>query len=170
MTNGLTIQKADIPDIPVIQTIAYQTWPVAYGAILSRAQLEYMLANMYSEEALRKQMESGHQFYLAVNENGPLGFASVSEETSEIFKLNKLYVLPNIQKTGAGKGLLHAVIQYAGSKKGKRLQLQVNRHNDAKNFYIKQGFRIIREADIDIGNGFFMNDFIMERLLDNTDQ
>jgi diamine N-acetyltransferase len=60
---------------------------------------------------------------------------------------------------------LNAVIEFAGAKKGKRLQLQVNRHNDAKNFYTKQGFVIIKEADTDIGNGFFMNDYIMELVL-----
>jgi diamine N-acetyltransferase len=162
---GVTIQKAGIPDIPVIQAIAYQTWPVAYGTILSREQLDYMLEKMYSEKALRKQIDNGHQFFLATHENGPQGFASVSEEAPEIFKLNKLYVLPNIQKTGAGKALLNAVIEFAGAKKGKRLQLQVNRHNDAKNFYTKQGFVIIKEADTDIGNGFFMNDYIMELVL-----
>jgi diamine N-acetyltransferase len=60
---GVTIQKAGIPDIPVIQAIAYQTWPVAYGTILSREQLDYMLEKMYSEKALRKQIDNGHQFF-----------------------------------------------------------------------------------------------------------
>ncbi|MDE3252389.1 MAG: GNAT family N-acetyltransferase [Bacteroidota bacterium] len=165
MPSALTIRNAGITDIAVIQHIAYQTWPAAYGNILSEAQLDYMLEKMYSEKALQTQMEEGHQFFLAEKEEGPFGFASVSEEAPEIFKLNKLYVLPHIQKTGAGKALLKEVIRYARSNKGKRLQLQVNRHNAAKHFYINQGFGIIREADTDIGNGFFMNDFIMEKLL-----
>lgn len=165
MKTALSIRKAGIPDIIVIQSIAYQTWPVTYGTILSRAQLDYMLEKMYSKKALQTQMEEGHQFFLAVHDNGPLGFASVSEETPEMFKLNKLYVLPQIQKTGAGKALLDVVTEYVVSKKGNRLQLQVNRHNEARNFYTNQGFVIIQEADTDIGNGFFMNDYIMERLL-----
>jgi ribosomal protein S18 acetylase RimI-like enzyme len=38
----------------------------------------------------------------------------------------------------------------------------VNRHNRALHFYEKQGFKIIREEDIDIGSGYFMNDYVME--------
>lgn len=165
MSDTLTIRKAGLPDIAVIQSIAYETWPVAYGDILTKGQLDYMLEKMYSETALQSQMGNGHQFFLAIKDNRSLGFASVSEENYETFKLNKLYVLPQIQKTGAGKALLDTVIIHAKSKNGKRLQLQVNRHNAAKNFYVNQGFVIIEEADLDIGNGFFMNDFIMERLL-----
>ncbi len=159
----LTIRKAGLADIPVIKTIAYQTWPVAYGEILTQAQLDYMLEKSYSETALQFQIiTERHQFFLAVKDNITLGFASVSEEAPGEFKLNKLYVLPDTQKTGAGKALLKAVIEHARSQGGKTLRLQVNRNNPARNFYEKQGFSIIEEADIDIGNGFFMNDFIMQ--------
>jgi ribosomal protein S18 acetylase RimI-like enzyme len=39
--------------------------------------------------------------------------------------------------------------------------LNVNRNNKALGFYQKFGFVILREEDIDIGNGYFMNDYIM---------
>jgi ribosomal protein S18 acetylase RimI-like enzyme len=40
--------------------------------------------------------------------------------------------------------------------------VNVNRHNKALHFYEKYGFKIIREEDIDIGEGYFMNDYVME--------
>jgi ribosomal protein S18 acetylase RimI-like enzyme len=43
--------------------------------------------------------------------------------------------------------------------------LQVNRNNPAVHFYQKQGMEIVETADFDIGNGFFMNDFIMSKKL-----
>jgi ribosomal protein S18 acetylase RimI-like enzyme len=41
------------------------------------------------------------------------------------------------------------------------MTLQVNRNNKAVEFYKKFGFEIIDEQDFDIGNGYYMNDFIM---------
>jgi ribosomal protein S18 acetylase RimI-like enzyme len=50
-------------------------------------------------------------------------------------------------------------------KNAKALQLQVNRFNKAKEFYEKLGFTVIKTADFDIGNGYFMNDYVMEKKL-----
>jgi len=54
------------------------------------------------------------------------------------------------------------VITYAKEKGGNRLLLQVNRDNNANGFYEKHGFTILKEIDLAIGNGYFMNDYVME--------
>lgn len=165
MNTTLTIRKAIETDIPDIRKIAYDTWPTAYGTLLSKEQLDYMLEWMYSENALLKQMNKGHQFFMAELNKHAFGFASVSAEGNGIFKLNKLYIIPDTQKTGAGKALLQEVINYAKQNSGEKLILQVKRDNNAKGFYEKHGFIIIEEIDLDIGNGYFMNDYIMELAL-----
>ena len=43
--------------------------------------------------------------------------------------------------------------------------LNVNRYNKATDFYIKLGFEISYEEDIDIGNGFLMEDYVMKKRL-----
>lgn len=156
----MIIQQATIQDIPSIQSIAKITWANTY-TFLSDEQMSYMLDWMYSTTSLQQQMQNGHQFYVAVVDNEIIGFASVSKEEKNICKLNKLYVLPTIQKTGAGKALLQNVITFTKENKATELQLQVNRNNNAKDFYLKQGFTILYEADFEIGNGFFMNDYVM---------
>ena len=161
MNPELVIRKSTEADIPAIRQIAHATWPVAYGAILSKDQLVYMLEWMYSEKALLEQMHTGHRFYMAELEGKSFGFASVSAAGNDTFKLNKLYVTPDIQKTGAGKALLQEVIGYAKENGGNRLLLQVNRDNNAKGFYEKHGFIILEEIDLAIGNGYFMNDYVM---------
>ncbi len=165
MNNKLLIRKAEATDIPAIRRIAQATWPSAYGNIISEEQLNYMLGMMYSEQSLNEQMEKGHQFYIAELDGNSFGFASVSSEGDGNYKLNKLYVTPITQKTGAGKALLNEVIGYAKQNGAAKLFLQVNRNNNAKSFYEKNGFRIAREMDLDIGNGYFMNDYIMELVL-----
>ncbi len=161
------IIPASLENIKTIQAIAFATWPSAYGTIISAPQINYMLQLMYSEDALQQQMASEHQFYLAEINNIPIGFASVSIETEakNIFKLNKLYVLPSSQNTGAGKALLLQVLQYAREKKGTQLILQVNKHNKAKAFYERNGFSILSEHIVELDHGFIMDDFIMGILL-----
>lgn len=161
----LFIRKAELNDIPIIQEITHTTWPVAYGQIISKQQIDYMIEWMYSNSSLTQQMSLGHVFYIAELDKKPIGFASVSKEDDTVFKLNKLYVLPDIQKSGAGKALLNRVVAYATEHGGQSLQLQVNRKNQAKLFYEKQGFTILYEADFEIGNGYCMNDYVMELTL-----
>ena len=107
MNTRLRMRKATEADVPHIRRIAHETWPVAYGSLLSPGQLSYMLELNYSAPSLLEQMGKGHQFYMAELDGRPFGFASVSDEGNAVFKLNKLYIIPDTQKTGAGSiGLL----------------------------------------------------------------
>jgi GNAT superfamily N-acetyltransferase len=76
-------------------------------------------------------------------------------------KLNKLYVLPAAQGTGTGKALLNKAIEVAKAAGSSSLFLQVNKQNDAYTFYLKHGFVKEQEFKFDIGNGFFMDDYVM---------
>ncbi len=155
------IRKATHNDISTIQDIAKTTWPVAYSEIISLEQLTYMLELMYSTPSLEKQLVNGHQFYLFETDGIPIGFASVSNEGDNIYKLNKLYVLPTMQKTGAGKALMLQAIEYAKNNGGKQLILQVNKVNKATKFYLKHGFTILEEKILELEHGYVMDDYIM---------
>ncbi len=99
-----------------------------------------------------------------------MGFASYSPKQSGVFdcyRLHKLYVLPNQQGKGTGKLLIDFIIDEIKQAGATILELNVNRHNKALHFYNKIGFTIAREQDIDIGNGYFMNDYVMELQLSN---
>ncbi len=94
----------------------------------------------------------------------PIGFASFSpkEEEISVFHLYKIYVPPRQQGTGTGKMLLDYVINAIKKRGATALTLNVNRYNKARYFYEKRGFTIAHEVDIDIGEGYFMNDYIMK--------
>lgn len=162
MTLQPSIRAATPADIPSIRELAREVWPIAYADVISREQLVFMLEWMYSQPALEKQFHSGVQFLLAEEPETPLlGFAAIRCLDSDRWKLDKLYVRSDHQKRGIGKQLVQevkAIIHQAG---GKHLELQVNRRNKAVGFYQQIGFHILREEDIDIGNGFYMNDYIM---------
>lgn len=167
----LEITKATTNDIEIIRKLAFAIWPDAYGTILSPAQLDYMLEKFYSTSSLHNQMaELNHSFILIKWESQPIGFAAYSsnDENPMIYHLNKLYVLPDQQGKHAGKLMLDYIISDLKKLGALTLQLNVNRYNKALHFYAKNGFQIIREQDIDIGKGYFMNDYVMEMALSPT--
>lgn len=150
----------------IIHSLAHRTWPHTFGKILTQEQIDYMLNWMYSISSLKEQVEKkGHTFILVKNETDFLGYASfeLNYNNSQNTKLHKIYVLPECQGTGAGKLLMDEVIKRTARAGNKNLLLNVNRENPALGFYKKKGFEIIKTEDIDIGNGFFMNDYVMER-------
>ena len=162
----IEIRKADLGDIPVIQQIAYRTWPHTFGAILSPSQIAYMLDWMYTTAALQEQMEKeGHLFFLAIDGDDAVGFVGCQPnyKGQATIKIHKLYILPNQQGKGVGRELLNKVTEIAHEHQNITMSLNVNRNNNALHFYRKVGFEVVAKEDIDIGNGFLMEDFIMEK-------
>jgi ribosomal protein S18 acetylase RimI-like enzyme len=158
---NIIIRDASKKDIAIIYALAHAVWPETYSAILSEAQLKYMLEMIYSESSLQRQFEEGHNFLIVEETKTPVAFADYSLLKDDVYKLNKIYVLPDQQGKSIGKLLLHHVIDLVKAKGAKTLLLNVNRNNKAKEFYEHLGFKVISEEDIDIGEGYFMNDYIM---------
>ena len=160
----IVVKKIGEESIPAIQELAELTWAVAYSAILPPHQMAYMLDLFYSTTALQKQMQEGHQFILVSGNNDAVGFASYSPKMkvdAKVYRLHKIYVHPIQQGKGLGKTLLDFIIADIKPSGATDLELNVNRSNKALGFYQKMGFVITLEEDIDIGNGYFMNDYIM---------
>jgi len=159
----LSITKATIADIPLIRQLTFAIWPQTYSSIISKEQIDYMLEQMYDPATLQKQIEEdGCTFIIVYDDKEPVAFASYNETEPTTWKLNKIYILSTQQGKGTGKFIIHFIIDEIKAKGAKALQLQVNRENKAKDFYEKLGFKIIQTADFDIGNGYFMNDYVME--------
>lgn len=156
------LRNATVKDIPLVRELTYQVWPQTYASILSNDQIEYMLEMMYSEASLEKQMREGCQFVLVYESGLPVGFASYQEVAPALFKLHKIYILPSQQGKGTGRWVIGEIISRVKNAGGRALQLQVNKNNSAKTFYERMGFTAVDEIDLDIGNGYYMNDYIME--------
>jgi len=159
------IRYAKIEDIDLIRRLTFLVWPQTYSSIISESQINYMLEMMYSDSSLQKQMMEGAKFIIAFDEDEPVGFASYQETDPTVFKLHKLYVLPSQQGKGTGKFIINYIINDIKPTGATALYLQVNRRNNARNFYEKEGFVVTGEFDFDIGNGFVMDDYVMEKKL-----
>ena len=153
-----------IEQLSIVIDLTKKIWPVAYGEILSKAQLDYMIHKFYNETALRELMQKGHVFYLAQDENEKyVGFLSyeLNCEPNKT-KIHKIYVLPETQGTGLGRQFFELVKEKAIQNNQSAIFLNVNKYNNAINFYTKLGFTKVKDEVIDIGNGYVMDDYVME--------
>lgn len=159
-----TIRKATVEDCGLIHDLAAVAFPHTYQSILTPEQIDYMMHWMYDLENIRKQMEEeGHVYFIISQDGEPAGYVSVRPDGDALFHLEKIYVLPDYQKTHCGSALFKQVKDYVKSicPRPCTIELNVNRYNPALGFYRHMGMRIDREGDFPIGNGYYMNDYIM---------
>jgi len=156
----LIFKTAAKEDIPAIAQLAKDIWHKHYADIIDKAQIEYMLKKMYSEEKLLQQIAEGHIFTIVYADNKPAGYISISSKNGKNYFLHKFYIEVANHGKGIGSQLFANALQQMNNPE--TIELTVNRKNyKAINFYFKNGFVIKEVADFDIGNGYFMNDFVM---------
>lgn len=162
----IKIRKAKLEERSVIRQLAIAIWPQTYGHLLSAVQIDYMLELFYSEDALQKDFEKpGYYFFIINVGGGDAGYAGVEQKTEEHWHLHKLYLSSQHQGLGLGKKLILHVENFAADCGAKYLTLDVNRHNKARHFYEACGYKIVEGKDTDIGNNFWMKDYVMNKVL-----
>ncbi len=160
---GVEVQIVSEEDLWQVRELAFLIFPVTYKGIVDPRQIDYMMDLIYSPEALVEQLDSGQIFLTVSSEGNPIGFASYTRLNPEgDFKLNKIYLDNRLQGKGLGKWLLNDIISRVKAEGARSLLLNVNRHNNARGFYMKMGFSILKEELIDIGSGYYMDDYIMK--------
>lgn len=159
------IIKAGLDDFETIQGMAKIVWPHTYGKILHAEQLDYMFDMMYSREAFTEQISlKNHHFLLGMDESGYVGFASYEcNYSTGLTKIHKIYIMPDAQGKGVGRAFMTAISNIAKQNSNDALTLNVNRYNEAVRFYEALGFIRKGEEDIQIGQGYLMEDYIMYR-------
>lgn len=162
----MKIRAAEIDDIPAIVEIAYNTWFITYDKVITKEQIDFMFGEMYTPEAIWKQMDFlGHQFYIAEVNGKAIGFASCSEmihEELKTAKIHKLYFLPETHRLGYGKQMLNYLEDKLRRENYQYIILNVNRNNPAYYFYLKVNYKVRETIDIPYGD-FMLNDYVMEK-------
>lgn len=161
----MKIQKATEEDLTLIREVADKSWRANYPAIISGEQIEYMLNLMYSEAALDKDFHNvNFNYYLILDESdeavGILGYENSYQHN--ITKLHRLYLLKEAKGKGYGKYAMDFLKNEVEKSLDSSIILNVNKENPAFKFYKSQGFEIYKEAIVEIGSGFVMDDYLME--------
>lgn len=153
-------------DIAAVTRLARRTWDHAYPGIITRGQIDYMLAQRYAPEVLERELQRGDIWWDQVLVDGRLGgfMSTCLDADARQLKIDKLYVAPERQRNGLGGRLLAHADDRAAALRCTALMLSVNKRNArAITAYRKHGFRVVESVCTDIGGGFVMDDYLMRR-------
>ena len=164
--DAVRIERLTAADVEPLYALAREIWYAHYSAIITTAQIEYMLGRRYNAGVVRSELRRGDVWWDKLMVDGVMaGFASyfLTGAPGEM-KLDKLYVHPRHQRHGYGGRMVGRACEVARARGCDRLTLAVNKNNrSAINAYLKHGFRIADAVVKDIGDGFVMDDYIMEK-------
>ncbi|MFN8317658.1 MAG: GNAT family N-acetyltransferase [Chitinophagales bacterium] len=148
-------------DIQLVSKLSDIIWHQHYPSIITVEQIDYMLAKFHSSQALAQQIKNGQAYFLIQLDGENMGYCSFTEKGKKVYFLNKFYIDQTQQGKGIGKAVFQLLLKEMGQPQ--RITLQVNRRNiNSVNFYFKVGFTITEAKDFPIGDGYSMDDFIME--------
>lgn len=158
------IIKSDA-DIEILAKLAEEIWHEYWDKLISKPQTDYMIGQFQSFSAIKKQIKEGYIYKIANSNNknaAYFGICAKEEQINYLF-LSKLYVKAEYRNQGLGRTIFKEIITIAESLKLDKIRLTVNKYNtNTIGTYQKWGFEIIDSIVKDIGQGFVMDDYIME--------
>lgn len=162
----MDIKKVSNKDqICTIENLAYEIWYQHYTPIIGKHQVDYMLGKFQSVEAMTTQIKNGFLYFLILDDNVPLGYMSVNILSETLF-LSKFYVTEAERGKGYGRKMIAYLEALAKEKNLNKIALTVNKYNTGSiKMYENVGFVISGTMVKDIGEGFIMDDYQMEKRL-----
>jgi GNAT superfamily N-acetyltransferase len=152
-----------------VARMAHEVWNEYYVSLIGQAQVDYMVAKFQSAEAMQAQVDSGYEYFHIRQSGVNVGYAAIRHDAADarIF-ISKLYLLAAHRKTGAGRQTLELIERMARERGATHLWLTVNKGNASVQAYERLGFRIVEAMVMDIGGGYVMDDYKMEKAVGPT--
>lgn len=158
----IEIKRASKDEISKLAEVANQIWHEYLIPIIGEEQVEYMVDKFQSVQGITEQIQKGYQYYFALYNNEVAGYFGIQPQNEKLF-LSKLYLKKEFRGKGIASNMFSYIVDTAKSSDKKSIYLTVNRYNDNTiSVYKHMGFEIVKEQKADIGNGFYMDDYIME--------
>ena len=167
MTSPIQFVPVTTPaQLELIDGLAREIWYEYYVPLIGRAQVDYMVSKFQSSGAMAAQIREGYEYFITERDGRSIGYCAVQPQPADgrLF-LSKLYLLRDDRGAGTGRVCMEFIEQLARRRGLKLLWLTVNKGNPAVKAYERLGFRIAADLEIDIGGGFVMDDFRMEKPL-----
>lgn len=153
-----------VAQVADVARMAHQVWNEHYVPLIGQAQVDYMVAKFQSPEAMQSQIDSGYEYFQIEQSGVSVGYAAIRHDAPDarVF-ISKLYVLAAHRKSGAGRQTLELIERMARERGATHLWLTVNKGNPSVRAYERLGFKIVEAMVMDIGGGYVMDDYKMEK-------
>jgi len=158
----------DSGEIGTVASLAKEIWYEYYVPVIGRAQVDYMVPRFQSAAAIREQIAGGLEYYLIAAENAPAGYIAIQRQpTEQALFISKLYIRKSVRGRGLARCALSFLVSLCRRESLKLIWLTVNKRNPAIETYKRLGFRHVADVVTDIGDGFVMDDYRMEKLVED---
>lgn len=154
----------------MVAALAHEIWYEYYVPLIGRAQVDYMVARFQSVAAMQAQIEQGYEYFLVQRQHetgkwSDIGYCAVQAQPGRVMFLSKFYLHHAARGSGTGRRCMEFIEGLARRRELSLLWLTVNKGNPAVQAYQRLGFRIAADLVVDIGGGFVMDDYRMEKAL-----
>jgi ribosomal protein S18 acetylase RimI-like enzyme len=162
--NSVQFAKATAQDAKRLAGLASEIWHEYYVRIITVEQIDYMIETFQSENAIASQIEhQGYEYFFMIADGKTVGYLAIKQEENKLF-LSKFYILKAYRGNGYASRAVDFLATLCKDRGLSAIWLTVNRFNEqAIAVYEKKGFQKVRAHAADIGNGFVMDDYIMEK-------
>lgn len=160
--------------LATVAALARTIWYEFYVPLIGQAQVDYMVGKFQSVPAMQAQIEQGYEYFLVRREDArasntgcgaDIGYCAIQEQPGRVMFLSKFYLHHAARGSGTGRRCMEFIEGLARRRGLSLLWLTVNKGNPSVQAYQRLGFRIAAELVMDIGGGFVMDDFRMEKAL-----
>lgn len=160
----MEFEEVTLPDEAAIKSLSDMASAIVkeyYDPIIGTIQNDYMIEKFQSVPAIKRQLSEGYRYYMVRMGENRIGFIAFYPRGSAMY-LSKLYLYKQERGKGYARSILDFVIAAARAEGLTSIELNVNRNNDTIHIYEKLGFEVLREEKNDIGNGFYMDDYVYQ--------
>jgi ribosomal protein S18 acetylase RimI-like enzyme len=166
--NPLSEEQITSPEeCEALAALAREIWEEWFTPIIGANQVAYMLEKFQSATAIWSQIQDGMRYFVVNHKQNPVGYYAIKKEETRLF-LSKIYLKRSMRGIGAGAWMLSECAKKAKAENLSSIYLTVNKGNEkAIRFYERYQFKKMISLEKDIGRGFIMNDWLMEKSLED---
>jgi len=166
MTSFQAVHSAE--QIAELVSLAHEIWQEHYVPIIGQRQVDYMLEKFQSEKAVIEQLGNFYEYYIVIHQGQSVGYvAVVPNRLQSTLLISKIYIRGPKRGLRLGKTTLRFVENLCLQRGIKLIWLTVNKNNaHSIAWYLRMGFRNVGSTIAEIGGGFIMDDFRMEKTID----
>lgn len=156
--------------VAAVAALAHEIWYEFYVPLIGRPQVDYMVGKFQNAPAIQAQIDQGFEYFLvrrgpALAQGTDSGYCAIQQQPGRVMFLSKFYLHHAARGSGTGRGCMEFIEGLARRRELSLLWLTVNKGNPSVRAYQRLGFRIAAELVVDIGGGFVMDDYRMEKAL-----
>ena len=153
--------------IAEVTDLAEEIWREHYTPIIGQDQVDYMLEKFQSKQAIADQIADAYEYFMVVNNKAPVGYLAIVHDLNNgELQLSKIYVKKSLRGDGLGRKMLEFTEDLCRKRRIREIWLTVNKNNtDSIAWYSRMGFTNAGPTVQDIGGGFVMDDFRMEKII-----